>query len=66
MRGTNAENNFHGKTGTLRGVTSLSGYLTTNNGEEVIISMIFQFTRGGTRLHRRIEDRIVEALTSLE
>ena len=66
MRGTKAENNFHGKTGTLRGVTSLSGYLTTDNGDEVVISMIFQFTRGGTRFHRRTEDKIVEALTSLQ
>ena len=66
MRGTKAENNFHGKTGTLRGVTSLSGYLTTNSGEEIIVSMIFQFTRGGTRFHRRTEDRIIESLTSLQ
>ena len=66
MRGTKAENNFHGKTGTLRGVTSLSGYLTTDNGDEVVISMIFQFTSGGTRFHRRTEDKIVEALTSLQ
>jgi serine-type D-Ala-D-Ala carboxypeptidase/endopeptidase (penicillin-binding protein 4) len=66
MIGTKAENNFRGKTGTLNGVTSLSGYLTTNNGDEVIISMIFQFSRGGTRFHRRIEDKIIEALTLLE
>jgi D-alanyl-D-alanine carboxypeptidase/D-alanyl-D-alanine-endopeptidase (penicillin-binding protein 4) len=66
MRRTKAENNFHGKTGTLNGVTSLSGYLTTNDGEELVVSMIFQFSRGGTRFHRRIEDKIVEALTSLQ
>ena len=66
MRRTKAQNNFHGKTGTLRGVTSLSGYLTTDSGEEVVVSMIFQFTRGGTNFHRRIEDRIVEVLTSLK
>ncbi|MGA8265032.1 MAG: D-alanyl-D-alanine carboxypeptidase/D-alanyl-D-alanine-endopeptidase [Ignavibacteriaceae bacterium] len=66
MRRTKAENNFHGKTGTLNGVTSLSGYLTTNDGEELVVSMIFQFSRGGTKFHRRIEDKIVEALTSLQ
>jgi serine-type D-Ala-D-Ala carboxypeptidase/endopeptidase (penicillin-binding protein 4) len=65
MRGTKAENNFHGKTGTLNGVTSLSGYLTTDNGDEVVISMIFQFSGFGERYYRRIEDKIVEALTSL-
>jgi D-alanyl-D-alanine carboxypeptidase/D-alanyl-D-alanine-endopeptidase (penicillin-binding protein 4) len=66
MRGTKAENNFHGKTGTLNGVTSLSGYLTTDNGDEVVISIIFQFTGYGRRYYRRVEDQIVEALTSLK
>jgi serine-type D-Ala-D-Ala carboxypeptidase/endopeptidase (penicillin-binding protein 4) len=65
MRGTQAENNFHGKTGTLNGVTSLSGYLTTDNGDEVVISMIFQFSVYGRRYYRRVEDKIVEALTTL-
>ncbi len=66
MVGTAAENNFRGKTGTLKGVTSLSGYLTTNKNEKIIISMIFQFQMGETNLHRKIEDEIVEALTALE
>ncbi|HKI77696.1 MAG TPA: D-alanyl-D-alanine carboxypeptidase/D-alanyl-D-alanine-endopeptidase [Ignavibacteriaceae bacterium] len=66
MRNTKAENNFHGKTGTLNGVTSLSGYLTTDSGDEIIVSMIFEFSRGGTNFHRRIEDKIVETLTSFE
>lgn len=66
MNGTKADNNFHGKTGTLNGVTSLSGYLTTDKGEEVIVSMIFEFNRSTTHFHRRIEDQIVEALTDVE
>jgi len=66
MHKTKAENNFHGKTGTLNGVSSLSGYLKTPNGEEVIVSMIFEFSRGGTNFHRRIEDKIIEALTDLD
>ncbi len=66
MRKTKAENSFHGKTGTLNGVSSLSGYLTTKNGEEIIASMIFEFSRGGTNFHRRIEDKIIEALTDLD
>jgi len=66
MTGTYAENNFRGKTGTLNGVTSLSGYLRTNNGDDLIISMLFEFNRGGTNFHRRIEDEIIVALTSLE
>ncbi len=63
MMGSAAENNFHGKTGTLNGVSSLSGYLTTKNGVELIVSMIFQFKSGGTRLHREVENKIVEILS---
>ena len=63
MLGSAAENNFHGKTGTLNGVSSLSGYLITKQGVELIVSMIFQFKSGGTRLHRRVENKIVEILS---
>ncbi len=63
MLGSAAENNFHGKTGTLNGVSSLSGYLITKKGVELIVSMIFQFKSGGTRLHRMVENKIVEILS---
>lgn len=63
MRGTSAENDFHGKTGTLSGVSSLSGYLKTANGDELIVSMIFDFKAGGTELHRKVENKIIEILT---
>ncbi len=62
MRGTSAENNFHGKTGTLNGVSSLSGYVTTKKNEDIIVSIIFEFDRGGANLHRQIQDEIVETL----
>jgi D-alanyl-D-alanine carboxypeptidase/D-alanyl-D-alanine-endopeptidase (penicillin-binding protein 4) len=62
MTGTAAENNFHGKTGTLNGVSSLSGYLTTAGGDDLIISIIFEFHRKGTRFHQRIQDHIVTLL----
>ena len=64
MLGSSAENNFHGKTGTLNGVSSLSGYLITKQGVELIVSMIFQFKSGGTRLHREVENKIVEILSN--
>ncbi len=66
MRGTTAENDFHGKTGTLHGVSSLSGYLKTADGDELIVSMIFDFHSGSLRLHREVENKIIEILTNSE
>lgn len=60
-----ANNNFRGKTGTLNGVSSLSGYLTTLGGEDLIISIMFEFSRGGADLHRDVQDNIVEYLSGL-
>ncbi len=62
MRGTHAENNFHGKTGTLNGVSSLSGYVTTEAGDDLIVSIIFEFDRKGARFHRDLQDDIVTLL----
>ena len=66
MNGSLAQDNFHGKTGTLNGVSCLSGYLTTENGVELIVSIIFEFKSGGLRLHRRVENKIVEILSGWE
>ncbi|GAB2640037.1 D-alanyl-D-alanine carboxypeptidase/D-alanyl-D-alanine-endopeptidase [Kribbella swartbergensis] len=40
MRNTPAANNLHGKTGSLTGVTSLSGYVTNADGRKLVFSMI--------------------------
>jgi D-alanyl-D-alanine carboxypeptidase/D-alanyl-D-alanine-endopeptidase (penicillin-binding protein 4) len=40
MRGTVAEGTVHAKTGTLTGVSSLSGYVTTAGGERWVFSMV--------------------------
>jgi serine-type D-Ala-D-Ala carboxypeptidase/endopeptidase (penicillin-binding protein 4) len=63
--GTPAENNFRGKTGTLNGVSSLSGYLQMKNGDDLIISIIFEFSRGGANLHKDVQDQIIEYLSRL-
>ncbi|MBK9098136.1 MAG: D-alanyl-D-alanine carboxypeptidase/D-alanyl-D-alanine-endopeptidase [bacterium] len=62
MIGTTAENNFRGKTGTLNGVSSLAGYVTTADEDDLIVCIIFEFVEGGASKHKKIQDRIVEAL----
>lgn len=64
MVGTLAENNFRGKTGTLNGVSSVSGYLTTADGDDLIVCIMFEFTKSGARKYRDIQDRIIELLAS--
>jgi len=62
MRGTAAENNFRGKTGTLNGVSSISGFVTNADGDDIIVCMMFEFTKGGARKYRNIQDSIIEIL----
>ena len=62
MVGTSAENNFRGKTGTLNGVSSLAGYVTTADNDDLIVCMMFEFTTGGASIYKKIQDRIIEIL----
>ncbi len=64
MIGTAAENNMRGKTGTLNGVSSLSGYLTSLNGEDIIVSIIIEYDRGSANHYRAIQDKIVETIAN--
>ena len=59
-----AENNFRGKTGTLNGVSSISGYVTNANDDDIIVCMMFEFTKGGANKYKSIQDRIIETLAS--
>ena len=65
MNGTPVENNFHGKTGTLNGVSSISGYLNCANGDDLVVSILFEFNRQGANFYRDIQDNIIEALYNL-
>jgi PBP4 family serine-type D-alanyl-D-alanine carboxypeptidase len=62
MRNTPAAGNLHGKTGTLTGVTALSGYVTDPTGEKLIFSIMFNGFKGGAP--KDIEDKIAVRLAA--
>jgi D-alanyl-D-alanine carboxypeptidase/D-alanyl-D-alanine-endopeptidase (penicillin-binding protein 4) len=64
MKETEAEKNFRGKTGTLNGVSSISGYLSTSGGEDLIVCIIFEFERGRWKTFRNLQDEIIELLAN--
>lgn len=62
--GTAGANNLHGKTGTLHGVTALSGYVRDRQGRDLIVSMLFEYQTGYAGLYKNVQDRIILALTN--
>lgn len=58
MKGTLAEGNLRAKTGTISGVSSLSGYVKTQEGETLAFSMSMQNFILPGRLYQRAQDRI--------
>ena len=63
MRGTAAAGRCAGKTGTLRGVSALSGYCTTTTGRHVVFSFLENGVGSGAK---GVEDRMVAALARYE
>ncbi|MFI0479762.1 D-alanyl-D-alanine carboxypeptidase/D-alanyl-D-alanine-endopeptidase [Actinomadura sp. 9N215] len=62
MRGTAAAGNVHAKTGTLTGVTALSGYVRSPDGRTLIFSSVFNGYSGGAP--KDVEDRIAVRLAA--
>jgi D-alanyl-D-alanine carboxypeptidase/D-alanyl-D-alanine-endopeptidase (penicillin-binding protein 4) len=63
MRNTPAANNVHAKTGSLTGVSGLSGYVTDADGHVLVFSILLNnYLVSGTSVKTGIEDRIAVAL----
>jgi D-alanyl-D-alanine carboxypeptidase/D-alanyl-D-alanine-endopeptidase (penicillin-binding protein 4) len=61
MAGTPAANNVHAKTGSLTGVTALSGYVTTKDGRKLVFSML---SNNYLTSPRSVEDAVAVTLAS--
>jgi D-alanyl-D-alanine carboxypeptidase/D-alanyl-D-alanine-endopeptidase (penicillin-binding protein 4) len=66
MKGTPAQGNLRAKTGTLAGVSSLSGYVTMADGEQLAFSILMQHFPAGARRYRQVQDRIGAFLAELK
>lgn len=61
-----AYQNVSAKTGTLSGVSALSGYLTSKNEHTIVFSILIQNFVGSARTARNVQDKICEILSGME
>lgn len=65
LTGTPAGNNARAKTGTMRGVCALSGYVTTRSGDHLAFVIFVNGYRSGSASARGLQDRIVAYLAGV-
>lgn len=65
MRKTAAANNVHAKTGTLTGVSCISGYLTTKKNHTIAFSIMMQNYIGSSVKAKELQDEICKILSEI-
>jgi len=66
MKGTKAQGNVHAKTGAIGYVRSLSGYVTSSDGEQFVFSMITNHYTVPTKLAEKIQDAVCVMLSDFK
>ena len=66
MEKTKAGNNVHAKTGTISGVSSLSGYMKNKSGNMIAFSILVQNYNGNSKQARDFIDKVCELLAELK
>lgn len=64
MRGTAAAGNAHAKTGSIANARSLSGYVTTADGEHLIFVLLCNHFTVSRRVVETVQDHVVERLAN--
>ncbi|NWA23465.1 D-alanyl-D-alanine carboxypeptidase/D-alanyl-D-alanine-endopeptidase [Pseudomonas gingeri] len=64
LAGTAAANNLHAKTGSMRSVSSLAGYVTNRDGRLLVFAMLTNNYAVGGRQIKAVEDAVVESLAN--
>jgi len=64
LHGTAAANNLHAKTGSMGGVSSLAGYVTSRDGRLLVFAMLSNNYLVGGRQVKAVEDQVVTALAN--
>lgn len=63
--GTTAQGNVRAKTGTMRGVSTLAGYVTTADGERLVFAIFVNGYRGSSAAARALQDRVAVYLAGV-
>ncbi len=66
MKGTGAQGNCRAKTGSVAYTSSLSGYVTTHNGVDLVFSVMVNSYIGPSSDCRALQDKIVVALSNAD